>query len=92
MLWLWCYLKQNKNIYGDKLAENLTDIEKRVLEGVVACKTNSEIAEEIGYTERHINRIVRKLFRFYGVKKRIELVKLIIISRYDTKKDVLQRT
>ena len=51
-----------------------------------------EIADEIGYTERHISRIVRRLFRIFGVKKRIELVKLYIISQYDRKKDVLQRT
>ena len=70
----------------------LTDTELKVLKAVVDCKTNSEIAEEIGYTERHINRIVRKLFRLYNVRKRIELVKLYIISQYDHKKDVLQRT
>lgn len=70
----------------------LTNTELKVLKMVVDCKTNSEIAEEIGYTERHINRIVRKLFRFYNVRKRIELVKLYIISQYEHKKDVLQRT
>lgn len=70
----------------------LTDIEQKVLKCVVDCKTNSEIADEIGYTERHISRIVRRLFRIFGVKKRIELVKLYIISQYDRKKDVLQRT
>ncbi len=70
----------------------LTNTELKVLKMVVDCKTNSEIAEEIGYTERHINRIVRKLFRLYNVRKRIELVKLYIISQYEHKKDVLQRT
>lgn len=65
---------------------DLSEIEKKVLKFVVDCKTNSEIAEEIGYTERHINRIVRKLFRHFGVKKRIELVKLYIISQYSEKK------
>ena len=65
---------------------DLSEIEKKVLEGVIECKTNIEIAEDIGYSERQVYRIIGRLFRRYNANKKIELVKYYIISQFDKKK------
>jgi len=62
---------------------DLTEIEQRVLDYVVDCKTNFEIAEEIGYSERQVKRIIKRLFKHYKAVRRIELVKYYIISQYN---------
>lgn len=68
------------------MADNLTDIELKVLNGVIDCKTNIEIAEDIGYSERQVYRIIGRLFRRYRVNRKIELVKYYIISQNYEKK------
>lgn len=65
---------------------DLTEIELKVLNGVIDCKTNIEIAEDIGYSERHVYRIIGRLFRRYKVSRKIELVKYYIISQNNQKK------
>ena len=64
---------------------DLKQIDLKVLDLVVDCKTNAEIAEEIGYSERQVKRIIKRLFKYYQTAKRIELVKFYIISQFDKK-------
>lgn len=64
---------------------DLTEIEQQVLDYVVDCKTNMEIAEEIGYSETQVKRIIRRIFKRYKATCRIELVKLYIISQFNSK-------
>ncbi len=54
------------------------DIKKRVLDLVIDCKSNPEIAKITGYSEANIKWIVRDLFRKYNVKKRSELIVYIL--------------
>lgn len=63
------------------MADSLSEIENKVLSLVIECKTNSEIAEETGYSERHIYRILRKLYRKFKADKKIEIIKSYIISQ-----------
>ena len=65
---------------------DLSEIERKVLEGVIDCKTNIEIAEDIGYSERQVYRIIGRLFKKYRVYRKIELVKYYIISQNNQKK------
>ena len=53
----------------------LNELEKQVLLFVIDGKTNLEIAEEIGYSEASVKRIVKKLFLFYKISKRVDLVR-----------------
>ena len=64
---------------------SLREIDLKVLDLVVDCKTNAEIAEEIGYSETQVKRILKRLFRHYNAARRIELVKYYIISQIDSK-------
>ena len=64
---------------------DLSEIEKKVLEGVIDCKTNIEIAEDIGYSERQVYRIIGRLFRKYRANRKIELMKYYIISQIEQK-------
>ncbi len=63
------------------MTNNLSDIEQKVLTGVIDCKTNIEIAEDIGYSERQVYRIISRLFHRYRVNRKIELLKYYIISQ-----------
>ena len=62
---------------------DLKQIDLKVLDLVVDCKTNAEIAEEIGYSERQVKRIIKRLFKHYKTARRIELVKYYIISQFN---------
>ena len=56
----------------------LKDIEKQVLNMVIAGNTNMSIGEEIGYSEKTVARIVKRLFNYYNVSNRLELVREVI--------------
>lgn len=64
---------------------DLTEIEQQVLDFVVDCKTNIQIAEEIGYSEAQVKRIIKRLFKRTKTSCRLELVKFYIISQYEPK-------
>ena len=53
----------------------LKEIEKAVLNMVIEGHTNVFIGEEIGYSEETIKLIIKKLFKHFNVKKRVELVR-----------------
>ena len=53
----------------------LNEIEKNVLKMVIAGHTNIFIGEEIGYSEDNIKIIIKRLFKYFNVKKRVELVR-----------------
>ena len=58
----------------------LNTIENQVLNFVIEGKTTIEIAEEIGYSPSNIKKIIKKLFRYYNVAKRLDLVREAIKS------------
>lgn len=64
---------------------DLTEIEQQVLDYVVDCKTNIQIAEEIGYSEAQVKRIIKRLFKRTKTSCRLELVKFYIISQFEQK-------
>ena len=53
----------------------LNNIEKKVLEMIIAGQGNMYIADEIGYSESTVKRIVKRLFNYFKVFKRVELVR-----------------
>lgn len=52
----------------------MADIKENVLNFILECKTDKEIAENTGYSVANIKRIVREIFKKYKVKKRSELI------------------
>ena len=57
------------------ISNGLTDIEKKILLLVIDGKTTIEIAEDVGYSPSNIKKIIRKLFKYYKVSKRLDLVR-----------------
>lgn len=57
------------------MTDKLSQIEQKVLVMVIDGKTNYEIADVLGYSESHTKRIVKRLFLYYKVAKRLDLVR-----------------
>ncbi len=56
----------------------LKEIEKKVLDMVIDGQTNISIGEEIGYSEKTVCRIIKRIYKVFGVAKRIELVREVL--------------
>ena len=53
-------------------------LDERVIYSVIEEKTNSEIAEELGYSLGFIKRRLAYLFDVYGVKTKVGLVREVL--------------
>lgn len=53
----------------------LNNVENQILAMLIRGKTNLEIANKIGFSESNVKKIVKKLFSFYNVRKRVDLVR-----------------
>lgn len=61
--------------------EKLTVKEKEILEELVQGKTNAEMAEKIGYSERYIKKMLQNLQKKFKVENRIKLVVAYIYTK-----------
>lgn len=63
----------------------MKDIEKEVLRLVIAGKSNQEISEELNYSVGSIKKFIRSLFKFFKVRKRVDLVRESMLFLYFNK-------
>lgn len=60
----------------------LNEVQKSIVTGILEGKTNTEIAEEIGYSTDSVKKNLKKIYKHFGIKadasvKRAMLVKEI---------------
>lgn len=55
----------------------LNQEQKRIAELVIIGMTNIEIGVELGYSKDSIKKRLSKIYKKFGVKKRIELIRLL---------------
>jgi len=67
-----------KTLLNAKLDEHLTKRETEILKLILAAKTNKEIAQKLGRTERTVEYHRHRLMRKLGVKSTARLVKRAI--------------
>lgn len=53
----------------------ISDEDKKIIEGLIKEKNNYEIAEDIGYSYGEVKRRLKNLFRVFGVKGRLGLIR-----------------
>jgi len=56
---------------------NLTPMEKKVLQLVINACTNNEIAEELGITQRTVKAHISSIYKKLGVRTRVQCIKKI---------------
>ena len=64
----------------------LTDKEKKLLNLIINGKTNYEIADIMGYSTDMIKYLIKKLFKKFRVRNRLELIREALILFYSRKK------
>lgn len=60
----------------------LSDKEKELLNLIINGKTNYEIADIMGYSTDMIKYLIRKLFKKFKVKNRLELIRETLLLFY----------
>lgn len=60
----------------------LTQEQIDILEQVVQGRTNMQIAEHLGYSERSVKRKLQKLFRFFKVENRAALATSYMATKF----------
>lgn len=63
----------------------MNEIEKEVLRLVIEGKSNYEIADELNYSVGSVKKFIRSLFKFFKVRKRVDLVRESMLFLYFNK-------
>lgn len=60
----------------------LTAEQAEIINYVVEGQTNIQIAEEMGFSERSINRRLKKIFKIFGVENKPSLIREAMAMQY----------
>jgi len=63
---------------AQRLGEELTERQQRVLRGVYDGLTNKEIADRLGVSESAVKATLQQLFRKGHVRTRVQLIRIVI--------------
>ena len=55
-----------------------TKTEKEIVLLVQKGYTNTQIGDKMGYSSEYIKKLLRKIYRILGVRRRVELVSLVV--------------
>ncbi|OGH96169.1 MAG: hypothetical protein A2104_09015 [Candidatus Melainabacteria bacterium GWF2_32_7] len=62
---------------SQRMLMTIDDLDKTLIDFVIQEKTNTEMAEKTGYSVGYVKRRLAYLFRLFGVKSKVGLVREI---------------